>query len=76
MGQVTIYLDDEIESKMRSAARSMHLSQSKWIASLIKGKVNDEWSESAKKLAGAWGDFPTLEDIRVNQKEDSMREEL
>ena len=33
------------------------------------GQVNDEWSESAKKLAGAWGDFPTLEDIRVNRSQ-------
>lgn len=60
-GQVTIYLDNEVEAKMRSSAKSMHLSQSKWIASLIERKVNEEWSESAKNLAGAWSDFPTLE---------------
>jgi hypothetical protein len=29
MGQVTIYLDDEVESKMRAFAKAMHLSQSK-----------------------------------------------
>ena len=76
MGQVTIYLDDELETKMRSAAKSMHLSQSKWIASLIEKKVNKEWSESVKNLAGAWGNFPTLEEIRNARKEDSQREEL
>ena len=76
MGQVTIYLDDELETKMRSAAKSMHLSQSKWIASLIEKKVNKEWSESVKNLAGAWSNFPTLEEIRNSRKEDSEREEL
>ena len=76
MGQVTIYLDDEVETKMRLAAKSMKISQSKWISSLIKKKVNEEWSESVKDLAGAWKDFPTLCEIRDLQKEDSMREVL
>jgi len=76
MGQVTIYLDDDVESKMRSAAKSMKISQSKWISSLIKKKVNGEWSESTKNLAGAWADFPSLDEIRYFQNADSIREEL
>lgn len=76
MGQVTIYFDDEVESKMRSAAKSMKISQSNWISSLIKRKVNEEWSESTKNLAGAWTDFPSLDEIRYFQKEDSIREKL
>ena len=35
MGQVTIYLEDEVEEKMSAAAKSEHLSKSKWVASLI-----------------------------------------
>jgi predicted transcriptional regulator len=61
MGQVTIYLDDEIESKMRESAEAMKLSKSKWIADLIKEKVTDEWPESVRKLAGTWKDFPLAE---------------
>jgi hypothetical protein len=76
MGQVTIYLDDEIETKMRLAAKAMKISQSKWISSLIKRKIDKEWPESIKSLAGAWHDFPTLSEIRAFQKEDSIREEL
>ena len=76
MGQVTIYLEDEIEAKMRDAAKSMHLSQSKWIANLIKEKVADEWPESVLKLAGAWKDLPTVEEIRSTQDSDAVREEL
>jgi len=45
MGQVTIYLEDEVEEKMSAAAKSEHLSKSKWVASLIKAKVASEWPE-------------------------------
>ena len=74
MGQVTIYLEDEVDVKMRTAAKAMHLSQSKWIANLIKEKVVDEWPVSVKNLAGAWKDFPSLEDIRSFHSTDSNRE--
>ncbi len=76
MGQVTIYLEDELEAKMRQAAKSIHLSQSKWIANLIKEKVSDEWPQSVLKLAGAWKDLPTVEEIRITQSTDAVREEL
>jgi predicted DNA-binding protein (MmcQ/YjbR family) len=76
MGQVTIYLDAELEAKMREITKSMHMSQSKWIANLIKEKIADEWPESVKKLAGSWGDFPSAEEIRGNSREDSIREDL
>ena len=76
MGQVTIYLDDESESKMRASAKAMHLSQSKWIANLIKEKVADEWPESVRELAGSWEDFPSAEEIRETMGKDSLREEF
>jgi hypothetical protein len=74
MGQVTIYLADAVDLKMRSAAKAMHLSQSKWIANLIQEKVVDEWPQSVKNLAGNWKDFPSLEEIRDFQSADSNRE--
>ena len=76
MGQVTIYLDDEIESKMRESAEAMKLSKSKWVADLIRGKVTDEWPESVRKLAGSWKDFPLAEEIRKTTGKDILREEL
>lgn len=76
MGQVTIYLEADIEAKMRQAAKSMNVSQSKWISSLIKEKVADEWPESVLRLAGAWADFPTVEEIRSPQGSDTVREEF
>jgi hypothetical protein len=76
MGQVTIYLEEEIEAKMRAAAKAKHLSQSKWIAQLIKEKTRDEWPESVVKLAGAWKDLATAEEIRTTLGADVRREEL
>ena len=76
MGQVTIYLDDEIESKMRASVKEMNVSQSKWIANLIKEKVADEWPEPVKKLAGSWDDFPSAEEIRQTMGKDILRKEL
>ena len=75
MGQVTIYLDNEVEIKMRAAAKAMNLSQSKWIANIINEKMADQWPDSVKELAGAWRDFPDLEEIRHTQVPDSHREQ-
>lgn len=61
---------------MRAAAKSKGLSQSKWIAQLIEEKTTDEWPESVVRLAGAWKDIPTVEEIRKNFGSDVRREEL
>ena len=76
MGQVTIYLEDEIEKKMADAAKSAHLSKSKWVARLIKKEVATEWPQSILDLSGAWSDFPNIVDIRGEIGEDSAREQL
>lgn len=76
MGQVTIYLDDEIERKMNEAVKSAHVSKSKWIAQLVQEKVATDWPHSIVEMAGSWNDFPSLEDIRQAQKTDVQREQL
>ena len=74
MGQVTLYIEDEIEKKMVLAAKSANLSKSKWVASLIKAKVATDWPNSIVGLAGAWQDFPSIEEIRENSGQDVSRE--
>lgn len=76
MGQVTIYLDNETEEKMRRVAEASGLSQSKWIAELIRHSVAEEWQESVKQLAGAWSDFPTVDELRANPAQDFSREPI
>ena len=76
MGQITIYLEDATEKKMRERAQAEKLSQSKWIARLIEEKTRDQWPESVEKLAGAWKDFPSVEEIRQTSIPDFRREAL
>jgi hypothetical protein len=76
MGQITIYLDSRIEEKMRSFVKSKHISQSKWIATLIEEKISNDWPESVISLAGAWKDFPMAEEIRRSEGTDIKREEI
>ena len=75
MGQVTIYLDSKTEIKMKKAAKSSHLSVSKWVARIIEEKITTEWPQDIVKLAGSWkNDFPTIEEIRANPGQDYPRE--
>lgn len=76
MGQVTIYLEDSIETKMKSAAKSAELSLSKWIAGAIKDKISIEWPASIINLSGTWEEFPSVAEIREGYTSDSIREEL
>lgn len=75
MGQVTIYLDPDTEAKMRAAAKSTGMSQSKWVAKLIQEKTANSWPNFVHELAGAWGDdMPSTEEIRENIGQDIPRE--
>ena len=75
MGQVTIYLDNEIENKMKKAAKTSAISVSKWVADIIKEKVLTEWPQDVINLPGSWKeDFPSLEEIRSTNGVDSNRE--
>ena len=76
MGQVTIYLEDEVEEKMKMAAKAAHLSKSKWISRLIREKVMKEWPDSVAEMPGTWSDFTSGETIREELGQDSSREEL
>jgi metal-responsive CopG/Arc/MetJ family transcriptional regulator len=76
MGQVTIYLDSETEKKMNTIIKKTGVSRSKWISDLIKQKITTTWPENIVKLAGAWTDLTTAEDIRKNMAEDADRESI
>jgi hypothetical protein len=76
MGQVTIYLDKETETKLNAIVGDMKISKSKWISDLIRNKTAECWPESIVSLAGAWKDFPQAEDIRGKTGQDTQRESL
>ena len=74
MGQVTIYLDEELTKKMRDRAKQEGVSQSQWVARLIGTKLASSWPASVSALAGAWPDFPELSELRQAPGEDTARE--
>ena len=64
MAQVTIYMDNNLETKVKEVANSLNLSISKFISSLLEKNIQNEWNENIKNLSGSWSDFPTLDEIR------------
>ncbi len=60
MGQVSIYLDDENEKRLKAAGVPV----SRWVANLVEKKAGIVWPEAVRGLAGVWRDFPDLESIR------------
>ncbi len=74
MAQITIHLSDEAEAKVRASAQEENISISRWIARLIEDKTANKWPASIRELAGAWSDFPSLEEIRESIGEDIPRE--
>ena len=74
MGQVTLYLDMETEARMKEAAKAAGVSQSRWLADLIRERTANEWPPSVAALAGAWADMPTAEELREGSGEDVPRE--
>ena len=76
MGQITIYLDDETEQRLRAAAQGEGQPVSRWISQLIQEEMRTEWPTSVRQLAGAWPDLPSAEEIREDQGQDLPREAL
>lgn len=75
MGQVTIYLDNEHEQRLKRAARSAGIPVSRYVARLVEENTRTEWPDSIRAMAGQWKDFPTIEELR-DTSPDSPRETL
>jgi len=43
MGQVTIYLDDENEKRLKAAAKAAGVPVSRWVASLVEKRAGAVW---------------------------------
>ena len=75
MAQITIYIDNNLEEKIKEIAKNTRQSISKYISNAIEQKLNNSWDEDIKNLSGSWSDFPSLEEIRTNTT-DTKREEF
>jgi len=76
MGQITIYLDDDLIDQVQKHALTQNISKSQWVARLIKERTRTQWPENIKAMAGSWQDFPEADTLRVNSGTDIERETL
>lgn len=76
MTEITVILDDELETKAKAAATALGLSLDQWIAETIREKTADQWPPEVLALAGSWPDFPDIETLRAGQRENIARETL
>lgn len=76
MPQVTIYLDEEHEKRLRNAAGDAGIPVSRWVASLIEEHTRTVWPAAVREAAGAWPDAPEVELVRGSTPEDLPREPL
>jgi len=76
MAQVTLYLDEETNKRMRKAAKAAGLSQSRWLAELVRQETAGDWPAEVRELAGSWPDFPESEGLRRGSGRDVPREKL
>lgn len=74
MAQLTIYLPDEVEKKARRAAKTAGKSVSRWIAEEVTRSVDGQWSDGFLKAAGAFPDFPSVDELRKGYGPESPRE--
>ena len=76
MAQVTIYIPNDLEKKIKEKSKELNISISKFITKLLEQKVQNSWSKETKKLVGAWDDFVDAKDLREPKAKDIKREEF
>lgn len=74
MSQMTIYLDNELEAKIKQNVAKMGLSMSQFITGLIRKELEDKWSPQIYELSGCWDNFPSIDEIRHDKTADTQRE--
>lgn len=54
MARVVLFLDQDTETTMRAAAKSAGVSESQWVADLIRKNGPEEDTPSERPVNGAW----------------------
>ena len=76
MAHLTIYLTNDVEKRVRRAAKAAKVSVSKWVADRVTRSMEISWPPEFLALAGAFPDFPDAGDLRKGYGEDVPRESL
>ena len=73
MPQISLYIDKETLEKVETAAKTEHISISKWVGRRIKNAVNQEYPNGFFDLFGAIGD-ESFQIGSLSFNDDSKRE--
>ena len=73
MAQITLYIDDEVQSRLREAASRRQVSQSQFVADLIRRATAERWPDEVVALAGSLPGFPAADAIRGGSGTDAER---
>ena len=73
MAQITLYLDDALQARLREHAARQQVSQSQFVANLIRQAVDDRWPEDVLALAGTLRSFPDADELRAASGADAPR---
>ena len=73
MAQITLYIDDATQARLREAAAQREVSQSQFVADLIRRATAADWPAEVLALAGAVPGFPLAEELRANQPPEAER---
>lgn len=76
MAQLTLYLDEETERLLKQSAQRAGVSQSRWVAEVIRRSAAPEWPAALREALGGWQDFPEPQDLRAGIAADVQREPI
>ncbi len=74
MAQITLYIDDSTQARLREAAAQRKVSQSQFVADLIRRATDPCWPPEVLALAGSMPDFPLAEELRAGLPPDPVRD--
>ena len=73
MGQITLYIPEELEVTVKREAKKAKISLSAYVVELLRRRLKPKkWSPQFLKICGSWeGDFPERQQIA-----DSLRKKM
>ena len=74
MAQITLYIDEATQARLREAAAQRKVSQSQFVADLIRRATENTWSPQALALFGSAPDFPLADELRAGLPPDPERD--
>lgn len=61
MGQITFYLDDELEQQLHHIVAQENRQMHHWLKEAVQQKLNNGWKTETLDLAGSWSDMKNMD---------------